>query len=239
MLVLYVLENLMRRFKTSIVFFVLFSAFLEASIDIDEYLKSPRSFRLDNQRWIEYADMALLSERPPVSRLVIYECGMPWQDTNKFMEQHRPEWSLVEGAIPQVKYNLKQTNQLLAAMDKNVREEFLRFTYQWVGPRSILRPEVKERLRISNEQEEKLKAIYYDFFERLHVENRVDSSYGMSRKENDDYRAVSRQIEQIRDQEMLGVLSSPQLSEWFRLLGEEFENLALRRGEAPSIIILE
>lgn len=213
---------------------------MEASIDINEYFESPRNFRLDNERWIEHANLALLAERAPFSRLLLYECGMSQQDATEFMKKHSPQWALVEGAIPQVKYDLEQTNQLLAAMDKDVRKEYLRFTYQWVGPRSILRPEVMKRLKISVEQQENLKAIYYEFFERLHVANRTDSGRGMSHEEEEDYQAVSHQIEKVRDREMLAVLSSEQRLEWLILLGEPSEVLApMQRGEEPSSVIFE
>lgn len=160
----------------------------------------------------------LQSQLAPLLPDVLEESGMAKDAALAFVDSVPPP-SLVEGWQSQVQWNSERSASLLEKMSPAVRKKFLILSYQWVGPSAILRDEVSTHLKVSPDQQEKIRLIYLEFQNRLAPVNRKDFSYGMTAEQTKNFQKASEALEADRDNKILDVLDDQQREAWRKLIG--------------------
>ena len=186
-----------------------------------------RKYVIDSQQEKETTKKALLAQLAPL--IVLREIGMPAEDASLFSDAYM-NGAMVEGHEAQVDYNYRHAQRVLAALPSQYSNEFMRLTYQWVGPSALLRDEVADAVDLTLEQKRKVQEVFFEYSERIVPANRSDFSYQMTPEERRAYNTRSQQIVNDGDRELLNVLTPDQITKWKELLGapspalEEFRN---------------
>ena len=175
-----------------------------------------RKYVIDSQREKETVKKALLATLAPLT--VLREIGMPVTEATLFMRAHI-NGAMVEGHEAQVDYNYRHAQRVLADLPSQYSNEFMRLTYQWVGPSALLREEVANAVDLTLEQKRKVQEVYFEFSERIVPANRSDFSYQMTPEERRAYNTMSQKIKNDGDRELLDVLTPDQITKWKELLG--------------------
>jgi hypothetical protein len=174
---------------------------------------------------IEYAKKDLLAKLAPLLPNVLIEIGMEQDQAIKICEKYQ-SFTRVEGHYAQIDYNLEQAQKILSDLPPQFRSEFMRLTYQWVGPSSLLRDEVSEKLLLSRDQRSNVQTVYLDYAEQLAPANRPDFHYKVSTEEEYKYHRRTLEIENKRDIDLLSILTPQQRFAWDNLLGTPSKALA-------------
>lgn len=175
-----------------------------------------RKYVIDSPEEKIIAKKALLAQLAPL--VVLREIGMPAEDATLFSDTYM-NGAMVEGHEEQVDYNYRHAQRVLTALPAQYSNEFMRLTYQWVGPSALLREEVADAVDLTQEQQRKVQEVYYEFSERIVPANRPDFSYQMTPEERRAYNTRSQQIKNDGDRELLDVLTPDQITKWKELLG--------------------
>lgn len=190
-----------------------------------------RKYKIDNQQEKETTKKALLAQLAPL--IILREIGMPHEEAKLFFETYHNS-AMIEGHKAQVDYNYRHAQQVLAALPSQYRDEFMRLTYQWVGPSALLREEVAETVGLTLEQKKKLQEVFFEFSERFVPANRSDFSCQMTPEDRRDYRIRSKEIRNDGDRELLGVLTPDQVDKWDQLLGAPSPSLEWFRNSCDQ-----
>jgi len=176
-----------------------------------------RKYAIDSQKEMETIKKALLAQLAPL--IVLREMGMPIEDATRFMRDHI-NGAMVEGHEAQIDYNYRHAQRVLADLPTQYSNAFMRLTYQWVGPSSLLRKEVAQEIDLTLEQKKNVQSVYFDYVERMAPANRSDFSYQMTPDERGAYHERTKQIHSDRDRALLDVLTPNQLEIWNSMVGE-------------------
>ena len=175
-----------------------------------------RKYVIDSLKEKIIVKKALLSQLAPL--IVLREIGMPAEDATLFSDAYRNA-AMVEGHEAQVDYNYRHAQRVLADLPSQYSNEFMRLTYQWVGPSALLREEVADAVELTLEQKKKVQEVFFEYSERIVPANRSDFSYQMTPEERRAYNTRSQQIINDGDRELLDVLTPDQITKWKELLG--------------------
>ena len=185
-----------------------------------------RKYSIISEKDRDSVQKALLADIAPLLPQVMIEIGMPREEVADFCNEHQIQPAMLISRDAQIEYNYQQAQRVLAAIPPQYVDNFNRLTYQWAGPISLLRTEVALALALTPDQQEKVKSVCYDYYERLAPANRSDFSYQMTKEERAKYNEVTRQIESQRDLALLALLTPDQLNIWKLIIGETSAALA-------------
>lgn len=177
-----------------------------------------RPYRIESEVDVAYARKMVHARLAPMLPRVLSEAGLPDGEASDFTTRFGNP-VMVNTQVGQIDYDFTKATELLAALPKNVREKFLRLSYQWTGPSTLWRDEVAAALALTPDQSRQVAAIVTDSLEQLAPINRPDFSYGMTAEQDSAYRRRTAEIEAERDRRLLGVLSSRQQQAWLELIG--------------------